>query len=249
MQGHVLTDEPRGAHVHQSDPLRSVEQRALHATPAEPLEPVSLASLMVEGVPEASGAADVAPGVGVAASPTPDARIWRRQARRATRWSIPLAGKRRWGVAPVVGAAGGLALCVGGGAAYAYMAGSSASNDTSTVTAVSVKVTGTTGTADLLPGRAGTAYFTVDNPNAFDVSFDQVAAGATVVSDDAGLCPSDYASIVPTLPFTFPTVTVSAGATSGTESIPGLVSLAPDAPSTCQGVTFTVTFTLSGQSS
>ena len=153
-------------------------------------------------------------------------------------------------MAPVVGAAGGLALGIGGGAAFAFVADSSASNDTSTATAAAVKVVGTTGSADLLPGRAGAASFTLHNPNSFALTFDQVALGATVVSDNAELCPSDFVSIAPTLPFTLPTpVTVGPDGTSGTSPSRTWSSSPPNAPSTCQGVTFTVTFTLSGQSS
>ncbi len=138
---------------------------------------------------------------------------------------------------------------LGGGAAFAYIAGSSASNVALTTSAVTVKAIGTTGSADLLPGRAGATYFTLHNPNSFDVTFDQVAPGATVVSDNTAVCGNNYVSIAQTLPFTIPTaVTVSPGGTSGIESIPDLVKLAPNAPSTCQGVTFTVTLTLSGQS-
>lgn len=250
MKGHVLTDEPRGAHVNASDPLRSVEERALHATQVESIDALLDGRLTLAEAPVCDDSAVAATGVAAPGPRRQDVRNGRRAARRTARQTTPTAGKRRWGLAPVVGAAGGLVLCAGGGAAFAYMAGSSASNDTSTVSAVSIKVAGTTGSADLLPGRAGAAYFTLHNPNSFAVSFDQVASGATVVSDDSGLCASDEVSVAPTLPFNFPTpVTVSPGGTSGTQSIPGLVELAPDAPSTCQGVTFTVTFTLSGQSS
>jgi hypothetical protein len=242
MKGQVLTDDPRGAHVNRLDPFCSVEHRALHAIRVESLDPLQVtaftpdAALVVHGTVDL-GASDGAPGT-------------EREARPTKRRGTPTTWKRRWGLVPVVGAAGGLAAGIGGGAAFAYMAGSSASNDASTVNAVTVRAIGTTGSADLLPGRAGAAYFTLHNPNSFGLTFDQVAQGATVVSDDTGLCGSDYVSIAQTLPFTIPTaVTVSPGGTSGIQSIPDLVKLAPNAPSTCQGVTFTVTLTLSGQSS
>jgi hypothetical protein len=237
MRGHALTDEPRGAHVDPSDPFRSVEQRALHAVEVESLDLPQVSVVTAVGV----NAGETAPRA---------TRASRREAGSTTRPGIPTTRKHRWGLAPVIGAAGGLALGLGGGAAFAFVADSSASNDASTTSAVAVKVVGTTGSADLLPGRAGAASFTLHNPNSFALTVDQVAPGATVVSDNAELCPSDLVSIAPTLPFTLPTpVTVSPDGTSGTQSIPDLVQLASNAPSTCQGVTFTVTFTLSGQSS
>jgi hypothetical protein len=45
-----------------------------------------------------------------------------------------------------------------------------------------------------------------------------------------------------------PTITVGSGVTTGPMSIAGLISMSPSAPSTCQGVSFTVGLTLSGQS-
>ena len=115
---------------------------------------------------------------------------------------------------------------------------------------VDVLVAATTGNADLLPGRAGAAYFTLHNTASSSPTFDQVVPGARAVSDNTGLCASSYVSLAQTLPYSFsPAITVSPGGTSGTQSIPALVKLAPNAPNTCQGVTFTVTFTLSGRSS
>jgi hypothetical protein len=248
MKGHTLTDEPRGAHVNRFDPLRSVERRALHAIRIESLDapqgtPFTPDALVVDATREL-GVSDVA-----RATERTAARSSRRAAFPTRRRATHTSGKRGWGLAPVAGAAGALAVGLGGGAAFAYIAGSSASNVALTTSAVSVKAIGTTGSADLLPGRTGAAYFTLHNPNSFDATFDQVAPGATVVSDNTGACGNNYVSIAQTLPFTIPTaVTVSPGGTSGTESIPDLVKLAPNAPSTCQGVTFTVTLTLSGQS-
>jgi len=252
MGGHALTDEPRGAHVNPSDPFRSVERRALHAVEVESYDLKQVAVVAAAGALSGHASAESGVGVGVNAGETvPRAtRASRRKAAPTRRSDILTTRRRRWVLAPVVGAAGGLALGIGGGVAFAFVADSSASNDASTVGAVAVKVVGTTGSADLLPGRAGAASFTLHNPNSFGLTFDQVALGATVVSDNAELCGSDFVSIAPTLPFTLPTpVTVSPNGTSGTQFVPDLVKLASNAPSTCQGVTFTVTFTLSGQSS
>jgi predicted ribosomally synthesized peptide with SipW-like signal peptide len=159
--------------------------------------------------------------------------------------------RRRWRLVPVAGAAAAaLAAGLGVGGAYAYFtATASGSGHAKVGSPVSVTVSATTGAADLLPGGTGAAYFTLHNTNPFAANFNVVAAGAAVVSNNTGLCATSNVSIAPVLPHAFsPLVTVSAGGTSGTESIPGLVKLAANAPSSCQGVTFKVTLTLTGRS-
>ena len=139
-----------------------------------------------------------------------------------------------------------------GGGAFAYFttSPSSGSSDAVTGTAVTVNAVATTGTADLLPGRTGTVYFDLHNTNSVGGTFDQVLPGATVVSDNPGLSASSNISIAPALPYTFsPPITVTPGSTSESQPIAGLVTLAGDAPGTCQGVTFTVSLTLSGRTS
>jgi hypothetical protein len=111
-------------------------------------------------------------------------------------------------------------------------------------------VAATTGKADLLPGHSGAVSFTLHNTASSSATFDQVVSGASVVSDNTALCANGYVSIAQTLPYSLPTpITVSPDGTSGVQSISNLVALASNAPNTCQGVTFTVTFTISGQSS
>ena len=139
---------------------------------------------------------------------------------------------------------------LGGGAAFAFFSGGPATGHVSTGSPVTLDAVATTGSADLLPGDAGAVYFTVHNANPFSATFAQVDSGATVVSDNTGLCPSSDVSIAQTLPYTFsPAIAVSPGGTSGSRSISGLVELAANAPGSCQGVTFTVTLKLSGESS
>jgi hypothetical protein len=149
-------------------------------------------------------------------------------------------------------AVGALVLGVGAGSAYAYLTSHGSGTGSGSVgSAAAVTVTATSGTADLVPGGTGAAYFTLKNiNNPFGVTFNTVTA-ASVVSNNTGSCPSSNISIAPSsLPYTFsPAVTVGASTTSGTESIPNLVKLSSSAPGTCQGVTFKVTLTLSGQQS
>ena len=148
----------------------------------------------------------------------------------------------------ILAAVTSLALGLGGGVAYAYLTttgtgpGAAAAGNPVTIT-----VTATTGTADLLPGGTGAVYFVLTNINSFGATFNTVAVGATAVSQDTANCPSTNISIAQTLPYLFsPSVTVSANTTSGGQAIPNLVKLSPTAPTGCQGVKFTVTFTLSG---
>jgi len=155
---------------------------------------------------------------------------------------------------PAVGAAAAVAVGIGGGSAVAFVVSQATGQGTSSGVvmagkAVSPTVTATTGPGDLLPGSTGSAYFRLENSGSSDAVFAAIAPGATIVSNNTELCGDEYVSIARTLPYTLPTpLTVRAGGTTGKQTIAGLVALAPDAPSTCQGVTFTVTFTLSGAS-
>ena len=249
IKGQVPTDEPRGAHVKKGDPLCSVERRALHAMTAEPLASPEPSPFVPEPGPAVTPNAAVTAVAGTLERKAARA-VTRTAARSTNRPGAHASSRRRWGLVPVAGAVAAVAVGLGGGAAYAFFTGGPGRGFAATGTPVTIKAIATTGTADLLPGRAGAVYFTLHNPDSFGATFEQVVPGATVVSDNTDLCPSGYVSIAQTLPYTIPTgVTVSQGGTSGTQSIANLVMLAPNAPSTCQGVTFTVTLTLSGQSS
>jgi hypothetical protein len=252
MKDETPTGERRGAHVMKGDPLLSIENRALHAAKIAPQITPELCGVTAEVAP-ATGR-DPVPTV-VADGPPQDraAPVVTLRPGRRTRQGVHATGSHRWRLVPVAGAASALVLGLGGGAAFAYLRGSvsgSGTGATRTGSPVTLGVVGTAGTADLLPGHAGAAHVVMHNANSFRAVFDQVAPGATVVSDNTDRCASSFASIAQTLPYTFsPAVAVSPGGTSGTQSIPNLVKLAPDAPSTCQGVIFTVTLTLSGESS
>ena len=220
-----------GAHVTASDPL-AVEVVASHATIDEALVwvPVVEEPPQVEAEPARPHTSPSEPVTGGHAAP---AKVRR----------------RRWRLVPVAGAAAALAAGLGGGAAYAYFAAKgSGTGHATTGSPITVTVSATSGAADLLPGRTGAAYFTLHNTNHFAATFNVVSTGATVVSNNTGLCATRNVSIAPALPYALsPALTVGAGATSGTESIPGLVKLAANAPSSCQGVTFKVTLTLTGR--
>jgi hypothetical protein len=251
MRGQVVTDEPRGAHVRRTDPLRAVEHRALHAASGDLLSALALTASTPDAALLDQELASTAPaddGLTPADAATRPART--RPIRTPKRHRTRASARRRPALIPVAGALGAVAVSLAGGAAYAYLANGRGHGDASTGSPVTVKAEATSGSADLLPGRPGTVYFTLHNPNSFGATFDQVEPGATVVSDDTDLCPSSDVTIAQALPYTIPAaVTVSPGGTSGTQSIADLVVLASNAPSSCQGVTFTVTLTFSGQSS
>ena len=254
MRGEVVADGPRGVHVTKDDSFRSVECRALHAAKAEPVaqldlsisEPQSeagVAPLANTSPPPATAPEIHVSGHAAALAATPGPRPKRRDAGTV--------GSRRRRLIPLAGGAAVLAVALTGGTAFAYMLGSgSGSGQARAGGPISAAITATTGNADLLPGLAGAVYFTMHDASSSSAIFQQVARGATVVSDKPGVCPSEDVSIAQTLPYAIPAeITVGPDATSGTQSIDNFVEIAPNAPSACQGVTFTVTFTLTGVSS
>jgi hypothetical protein len=188
----------------------------------------------------------------VEALTTRPARNKKRVGRTTNRRRSGAGASGRRALVPLAGAAGAVAAGLGGGVAFAFLDAHSVGSGQTTAggSPVTVSVAAATGNADLLPGGTGAVYFTLHDAGSSGVTFDQVAPGSSVVSDNTALCPSEDVSIAQPLPYTLPTaVTVSPGGTSATQSIANFVKLAPNAPGTCQGVTFTVTLTFSGRSS
>jgi len=180
-----------------------------------------------------------------------DARTPRRRGAhlkgRGTRSGAHGLRRRSWAA---LGAVLALVLGVVGGAANAYFTTSTGSGtgSASAGSAVTITVASATGAAALFPGGTSAASFTLTNPNLVGDSFSTVAAGASIVSSSPSACPTSNL-MLPTLPFTFsPAVRVGAKTTSAAQSIASFVMLSSSAPSACQGVTFTVTFTLLGTS-
>ena len=233
----ALSVEVCGAHVMaEEDPLAGEVQAALGLQAVAPLDE-RVDPQPTEAVTESEVLAAEAPEAAETHKP-------------ASHRSPGKSRRRHWRLVPMAGAGAALAVGLGAGGAYAYFASTgSGTGHATTGSPVTVIATATSGTADLLPGGSGAASFTLNNTNPFAVTFKQVTS-AGVVSNNTIACPSANVSIAETIPFTFsPTITVSGGGTSGTETIAHLVKLAATAPSSCQGITFTVTFTLSGSSS
>lgn len=144
-----------------------------------------------------------------------------------------------------IGIAGILAaLLLGGGVALALWSTTGIGTGSAKAdTAQTATVTAATGTADLYPGfTGGDVYFTVTNPNPYDVEFSAMTAG-TITSSDPVNCPASNVSVTGA---TGLALAVPANSTSSTLSIPNVVSMALAAPNGCQGVSFTIALQLTG---
>ncbi len=107
--------------------------------------------------------------------------------------------------------------------------------------AAALTITARTGTADLYPGfTGGDVYFTIANPNDYDVTYTAATFGA-VTSSDTTACPSLN---VVTLPAAVVNFTVPAGSTGTDFKIDDVVTMLPTAPDGCQNKTFNIEMTL-----
>jgi len=138
----------------------------------------------------------------------------------------------------------------GCGAAYAYFTSQgSGATAASAGSPAPVGVSAASTAGDLVPGGTGAVTFSLSNPNAVAVTISAVSA-ASVASDNPAACPSSAVSVVPSsFPYTFSSIPVPAGASGVSGSIPAFVRMSSSAPGACQGVTFSVSLTLTGQSS
>ncbi|HVL63809.1 MAG TPA: hypothetical protein VM573_01425 [Actinomycetota bacterium] len=107
--------------------------------------------------------------------------------------------------------------------------------------ASALTVTARTGTADLYPGfTGGDVYFTIANPNPYDVTYTAATFG-TVTSSDTTACPSLN---VVALPAAVVNLTVPANSTGTDLAIQDVVSMLATAPNGCQNKTFDIAITL-----
>jgi hypothetical protein len=143
----------------------------------------------------------------------------------------------------IVAIALGTTLAAGGGAAWAlWSASGTGAGRATALTAQSITATAVTGTASLYPGATdGDLYFTLTNPNPYDVQITAMTPGTITSSNPA--CPVSNVSVVGA---TGLALDVAAGATSGTLSIDDVVTMISAAPDACQGVSFTINMTLTG---
>jgi hypothetical protein len=142
----------------------------------------------------------------------------------------------------IVGAV--VAVVLTASVAYAlWPATGSGSGRARAVTAQAITVTAATGAADLYPGFAGgDVFFTMTNANPYAATFTAMTPGA-VTSSDPTNCPASNVSVVSA---TGLNLNVAGNTTSPTVSIADVVTMASAAPDGCQGVSFTITLSLTG---
>ena len=135
------------------------------------------------------------------------------------------------------------AVSIGGVAVALWSASGSGSGRARARTAVTLTVAAADGPQDLYPGfTLGDVFFTVTNPNPYPVTLTSMTPG-TVTSSDPTNCPASNVTVAAASGLS---IVVPAGGTSGTLSIPDVVSMAAAAPDGCQGVSFTIALTLNG---
>lgn len=106
-----------------------------------------------------------------------------------------------------------------------------------------VVVAGAAGPAELYPGGpAAAVHFTLTNDNPFNILFTSMTPGA-VTSSEPTACPAS--NVTPT-GATGLALASPAAATTGTLSIPGVLTMSPSAPDGCQAAVFSVSMTLNG---
>jgi len=166
-----------------------------------------------------------------------------RKERNEEREMKKFAGKRA-----AVLAAGLSVMLVAGVAFAAWTANGSGSGNAKALTASTVIVNASTGTADLYPGSTGAVYFTLTNNNPYAITFNKLtAASVTAVNGGptSGTCNATDLTVTATLPLTV-SLPVAASTTSAQESIGSLVTLNHAATDDCQGAVWTVSLTLTG---
>lgn len=124
----------------------------------------------------------------------------------------------------------------------AWTSTGSGSGRAKSLTAQNLTVTARTGAADLYPGfNDGDLYFTVANPNPYDVTFTSATFGA-VTSSDTTACPSTNVTVDGSA--TGLNVTIP-GNSAGTDlKIDNVVNMVSGAPDGCQDKTFDIVVTL-----
>lgn len=143
-----------------------------------------------------------------------------------------------------------LGLMAGGVAFAAWSSTARNPGRAGAVTAIDLTVNAVSGTADLFPGTTqGDVFFTITNPNPYPVVFTAMEPGGAITNTtagDAAACPPSHVTLASA---TGLSLTVAASSTSGTLTIPNVVSMALAAPDGCQGKTFEIPMTLTGASS
>jgi hypothetical protein len=142
--------------------------------------------------------------------------------------------------------AGGLvagSVAVAGLASALWSSSGTGPSQARALSAATLTVNSATATADLYPGYTqGDLFFTVTNTNPYPVTITSMTAGA-VTSSDTAACANTNVTVANASSLS---LSVPAGGTSGTLTIPNVVTMITGAPDGCQGRTFSVALTLTG---
>lgn len=155
--------------------------------------------------------------------------------------------KRRWIIAGIVST-----LVVATGlVAYALWAGTgTGAGRARATTAVAATVdpvdcAAQPGCIDLYPGyTAGDVYFTITNPNPYDITFTDMTPGAVTVLPGNPGCPAGAIVVAPASGLA---LAAPANATTAELSVLDVVTMVDTAPNECQGASFDIALTLTGE--
>jgi len=137
-------------------------------------------------------------------------------------------------------------FAIGGVAVALWSANGSGEGRATALTAQSLVVSATTGSADLYPGfTQGDLYLLADNPNPYPVTFTAFTESG-IVSSNTTDCPSSNVTVNDSGAIS---LVVPANAVDAPLSIANVVTMSAGAPDGCQGKTFDVTITLTGSQS
>ncbi|MGH9920876.1 MAG: hypothetical protein ACRD6W_18665 [Nitrososphaerales archaeon] len=152
------------------------------------------------------------------------------------------ARRRLWRLPLALWIAGGL-LVGSGSTAFAYLSATgSGSGPGVPGKLVSLKVTARTPTATLMPGMTGTLYYTVSNTNTVPVTLTELLT----IEATTSAC---GAYLKPALKLPYAVLITVSRRGMVTTSLTTVVKLTTKAPTSCQGMTFTVTLHFSGKTS
>ena len=141
--------------------------------------------------------------------------------------------------------AGAVSLAGGGVVVASWTAGGAGTGTARAITATLATVSGRDGVADLYPGFSdGDVSFTVTNANPYPVRFTSATFGP-VASANPAACPSANVTVDPSVSGL--SIDVPANTTTAINAtLADVVNMVSSAPDGCQGVSFSVTVTLSG---
>lgn len=141
--------------------------------------------------------------------------------------------------------AGGTAVLMGVGVAFAAWTSTGEGSGEVTSTSDQGLTVTSTSASDLFPTGQQSITVTVENENPYNVALDSIT-----VDDISASNPDCNVAAVTSPDNTAPATTLApAGAVGDSADFPFVVSMSNDANNDCQGNTFTVDFTATGQSS